>query len=241
MGLYLTLFLALWPFFAATQTPQGFCRPRSILSMSYFRSLGIWPSARVIRSLKKVSSVSTLRKNVKNQLLKNQQDTELPPAIIHPAHRDPNTKYFIIMIDLDIPITSKITATGLHWLAQDLIYHPSHKNLTDAVGRSQNIVAPYKSPNPLFNSGVHRYVIMLFKQPCEFVFPKKYAYLDPPKKTALRIGFNTTKFVEAAELELVAATYWLEVNGTLNGNATELNPKGGAGTSGASAGQVTNF
>lgn len=162
----------------------------------------------------------------------NLKDTGLPPAIVPPANSDPEDLYFVIMIDLDIPITANFTTTGLHWLAQNLKADSCHRNLT-MESRERSIVAPYKAPNPLHNSGAHHYTILLFKQPCDFKFPKAFAYLDPPRNTSLRIEFDTKEFAKVAGLgKPIAANYWLEINGTANGNATERDPQGGSGAGG---------
>ena len=61
------------------------------------------------------------------------------------------------------------------------------------------------------------------------MFPKAYAYLDPPKNVSMRIGFDTAEFVRVAGLgKPIGATYWTEINGTANGNATETDPGTGA-------------
>ena len=124
------------------------------------------------------------------------------------------------MLDLDTSLGNQTHIPFLHWMAQSLT---SGTNNLTAAPSSKSIVATYIEPYPPPGTGKHTYVILLFNQPANFIFPKAYAYLDPPVNATLRINFQLDKFVEAAGLgQPVAATYWLETfpNGTTNGTAS---------------------
>ncbi|CAM6029249.1 unnamed protein product [Sphagnum balticum] len=119
--------------------------------------------------------------------------TTLAPNIEVADHNADNVNLFtLIMTDPDAPSPSEPSMREwVHWIVTDIPGMVS----TSAAGKE---IVPYMGPRPPI--GIHRYIFVLFKQPCGPLI------VCPP---TTRNNFNTRNFAAEHGLGLpVAATYF---------------------------------
>ncbi|KAJ5991969.1 hypothetical protein N7451_007693 [Penicillium sp. IBT 35674x] len=128
-----------------------------------------------------------------------------------------DTKYMLIMLDLNIPDSDVTTAAYYDTLVPGLAVNTTTRvhwwggNYTIEDGKfvnSSDSLAPYTAPRPR-DSTNHTYTLYLFDQPAGYV-PSKAA-LDGTyysQSTNARFNFSLTPILEAVG-EPVAATYFL--------------------------------
>lgn len=128
-----------------------------------------------------------------------------------------DTKYMLIMLDLNIPDSDVTTAAYYDTLVPGLAANTTTRvhwwggNYTIEDGKfvnSSDSLAPYTAPRPR-DSTNHTYALYLFDQPAGYV-PSKAA-LDGTyysQSTSARFNFSLTPILEAVG-EPAAATYFL--------------------------------
>ncbi|KAI0828479.1 PEBP-like protein [Trametes gibbosa] len=122
--------------------------------------------------------------------------------------------YTLAMLDPDAPSHAQpIYRTFRHWLITGMKGPPVTANAADALNalKTHPATTPYRPPSPRPNSGLHRYVFLLFQEPAAsaepFVVPKG----APEHGAALeqRRSWNPVAFAEQYGLTLVGANYFL--------------------------------
>lgn len=128
-----------------------------------------------------------------------------------------DTKYMIIMMDLNIPDSDVTTAPYYDTLIPGLAVNTTTRvhwwggNYTisnDRFVNSSDSLAQYTAPRPR-DSTNHTYSLYLFDQPADYVPPQ--AALDGTyysQTTSARFNFSLAPIIEAVG-EPVAATYFL--------------------------------
>jgi hypothetical protein len=128
--------------------------------------------------------------------------------------------FILVYIDPDA-LGDIETLDALHTIQTDLV--PSDQTTT--VGNTtftslvSNVpaIAPYGAPAPTYQSPPrpHRYTLLLFQQPPNFVFPSNFTSFLPLNTSNItnRYPFPILDFVESANLSLVAAN-WYDLENT---------------------------
>lgn len=161
-----------------------------------------------------------------------------PPTVGLSGHLTSTSKYLLLMVDPELQLTPTNISTILHFLYTDLTPAISVSgNFTALLPAPGNIstTAKYIPPTPPTGAS-HRYTLLLYSQPSNFVFPASYlSKLAYPaaltiQGVAPRINFNVTAFEETAGIGLpIAANYFALGNGpgpvlsNATGNGTWLN------------------
>ena len=117
-------------------------------------------------------------------------------------------KYLVFMIDPDVIDDGKAT-TFLHWYQADfsLKSPPYGGELVNHTDNGAAYVGPAPPPGPS-----HRYILLLFVQPSDYVFPECFSDMLP-LTLAARQGFDIELFVQVAGLgEPIAANYFFVGN-----------------------------
>ncbi|KAJ3481916.1 hypothetical protein NLI96_g7330 [Meripilus lineatus] len=130
--------------------------------------------------------------------------------------------YTLAMLDPDAPTRKDpIYRTFRHWLVTGL-KSPEHKNTTNTAPdmialKSKPDTTPYRPPGPRPNSGLHRYIFLLFQEPTGikdgFTVPT-----DAPEHGAAleeRRSWNAIDFGKKYGLKLVGVNFFLMRSTTL--------------------------
>ncbi|KAL1938723.1 hypothetical protein VTO73DRAFT_11326 [Trametes versicolor] len=145
-----------------------------------------------------------------------QDEPELRLAALNGPWDDsasPEASYTLAMLDPDAPSRDEpIYRTFRHWLITGLKSPPVTSNAADALNalKSHPATTPYRPPGPRPNSGLHRYIFLLFQEPASaepFVVPQG----QPEYGAALeeRRSWNPVTFASKYGLKLVGANYFL--------------------------------
>ncbi|CDH55873.1 ov-16 antigen [Lichtheimia corymbifera JMRC:FSU:9682] len=114
---------------------------------------------------------------------------------------EPEASYTLIMTDPDAPSTTDHQyGPWRHWIAVNI----SGSNVADIKEHH----TPYIGPGPGPNTGLHRYLFLLYKQPSPNQSFQAMAHENKPDRRC----FDLTKFVSEHQLELVAANFFLCAN-----------------------------
>jgi len=85
--------------------------------------------------------------------------TATPPRVTFAAAK-PDTRYTLVLTDPDAPDrASHVYREFVHWVVSDLTF------AADGTAEAGTTVLPYVGPGPPCNSGLHRYVFLLYEQP----------------------------------------------------------------------------
>jgi hypothetical protein len=147
------------------------------------------------------------------------------------------------MVDVDIfNGDGQPRTTFLHWFAYNVDLTAQPVNVPIDNG------APYLQPSPPAGDGPHRYTVVLYNQPDNFVVPTDFQDFSNVKS---RFGFNLTTFSNAAALNVGLAANYIEVeNGTATATSTTMSSTatsdaasatGASGTSSSHAAAPTGF
>jgi len=104
-----------------------------------------------------------------------------------------NTNYTLIMIDGDVAGSTNPNGTNTHYLQNDLTFGQATDDVLTLVGTTAPVIA-YAGPGPASGSGPHRYILMAFAQPADFVAPSTPA----PGSSVTMIDFPT--YIKTANL-----------------------------------------
>ncbi|KAI0367325.1 PEBP-like protein [Pilatotrama ljubarskyi] len=121
--------------------------------------------------------------------------------------------YTLAMLDPDAPSRAEpIYRTFRHWVITGLKSPALTANSADALNalKTHPSTTPYRPPGPRPNSGLHRYVFLLYQEPASkdpFVIPQG----APEYGAALeeRRSWNPVAFADQHGLKLVGANYFL--------------------------------
>ena len=118
------------------------------------------------------------------------------------------------MVDPDAPSSQNPNVSQiLHWLQPNVTFSPS-ASYTATFGTT---VVPYAPPAPPLGSGFHRYILLLFSQPANFVIPQAFQAYNATN----RAKFNATTFASIGGLGApVEANYFRTQNTTATASAT---------------------
>lgn len=129
------------------------------------------------------------------------------------------------MIDPDV-IDNGTATTFLHWYQADLLNRPFTGELFNNTDNGAAYVGPSPPPGP-----AHRYTLLLFVQPWDYVFPECFEDMLPLTLSA-RHGFDVELFVRVAGLGRPVAASWFfvgdggSVTATRVATATSLSSAG---------------
>ncbi|OKL57043.1 hypothetical protein UA08_07378 [Talaromyces atroroseus] len=116
--------------------------------------------------------------------------------------------YISFMIDVEVNHNG-ISTSMLHWYQPDLRISDSDGLLLNLTNNGADYVGPQPPPGPR-----HVYVLLLFVQPSDFLFPECYSRVFPIS-IPTRVGFDIGQFMRIAGLdEPVAANYFVAGNPT---------------------------
>ncbi|XP_026333145.1 protein D2-like [Hyposmocoma kahamanoa] len=115
--------------------------------------------------------------------------TKTAPAVKWNAF--PQYYYTLAMVDPDAP--SRVTPIYREWLHWLVINIPG-----DNVAAA-DVIANYNGPSPPKNTGLHRYVILVYKQPGRINFNELYLDDTNPSK---RANFSIAKFARKSNLQV---------------------------------------
>jgi hypothetical protein len=132
-------------------------------------------------------------------------DVQTQPTLYAPITASSSHKYITFMIDIDVNEAGTAT-TLLHWYQPNLVVG-SDRSLS--ASNTVDPSAPYAGPAPLVGPA-HRYVILLFKQPIDYVLPDCYASITP-LTLAARMGFDIEEFMQVAGLGSPVGANWFKV------------------------------
>ncbi|EIW56216.1 PEBP-like protein [Trametes versicolor FP-101664 SS1] len=155
--------------------------------------------------------------NLGNEMIvaDTQDEPELRLAALNGSWDDSASEvsYTLAMLDPDAPSRDEpIYRTFRHWLITGLKSPPVTSNAAHALNalKSHPATTPYRPPGPRPNSGLHRYIFLLFQEPASaepFVVPQG----QPEYGAALeeRRSWNPVTFASKYGLKLVGANYFL--------------------------------
>ncbi|OSD07887.1 PEBP-like protein [Trametes coccinea BRFM310] len=121
--------------------------------------------------------------------------------------------YTLAMLDPDAPSRAEpIYRTFRHWLITGLKSPALSANSAEALNalKTHPATTPYRPPGPRPNSGLHRYIFLLFQEPASaqpFVVPQG----EPEYGATLeeRRSWSPVAFAQEHGLKLVGANYFL--------------------------------
>jgi hypothetical protein len=119
------------------------------------------------------------------------------------------------MVDSDVP-RNGTRVPLLHWMATNVTIQGTSGPL-----RVPNMPVPYLQPSPPVGDVPHAYTFIVFPQPANFTVPDKYLALA--QNQSLRVGFNTSLFIEEVGLKPAFAANYIRVQ-NLTGTATTTFP-----------------
>lgn len=111
-------------------------------------------------------------------------------------HRKPDELYAIIMVDPDAPSpTNPIMRYMLHLL----------------IINNDDIIVPYKPPTPPKNSGLHRYIFYLVKQP-KVLQKNQLKCIQLSDTEPIRQKFDLDAFIKYNNLVIITRIYFKTQN-----------------------------
>ncbi|CAG8810403.1 20400_t:CDS:2, partial [Racocetra persica] len=114
--------------------------------------------------------------------------------VLDKSDYDNKCQYTLIMTDPDAPSRKNPTLREfLHWIVGNI---PSNGKLSEATQSDD-----YIGPAPPSQTGFHRYVFLLYRQPVPHI---EYPQLNE----SARPGFKTRQFAEQYGLKLISANYF---------------------------------
>ncbi|KAJ4336325.1 hypothetical protein N0V87_005476 [Didymella glomerata] len=135
----------------------------------------------------------------------------------------PSSTFTLLLIDPDAPTPDDPKfAYWRHWVVTSIPTSSSSGSNSSAVQgdvKDGKTVTPYLAPGPKDESGPHRYLFLLFKEPAGFVVKKEDVGGD---EFVERRSFGAGKFVEKFGLELVGVQWMRGVGDGWNGGKDEL-------------------
>jgi phosphatidylethanolamine-binding protein (PEBP) family uncharacterized protein len=145
------------------------------------------------------------------QNLSTQQTAGKPDVTITPANSSVSTtgNFTLMMVDASTVGTNESNGQVLHWLANSATLQndsspcPSLNVSTDGG----LVITGYISPQPPVDTGLHRYVILLFPQPPSFSPP---ANLSSPF-VGIDLYFHLTDYISSSNLGQPIAGMFFEV------------------------------
>jgi len=129
------------------------------------------------------------------------------------------------MVDIDVP-RNGTRVPLLHWMATNVTSEG-----TSGALNIPNSPVPYLQPSPPVGDVPHAYTFIVFPQPANFTVPEKYLALA--QNQSLRVGFNTSAFIEEVGLKQAIAANYITVQNLTGTAATTFPPA--RPTQGASA------
>ncbi|KAI9067786.1 PEBP-like protein [Trametes sanguinea] len=147
------------------------------------------------------------------------EETQDEPEIRFAALNGPwddlagEASYTLAMLDPDAPSRAEpIYRTFRHWVITGLKSPALSANSAEALNalKTHPSTTPYRPPGPRPNSGLHRYIFLLFQEPASgqpFVVPQG----EPEYGAALeeRRSWDPVAFAQKHGLKLVGANYFL--------------------------------
>ncbi|KIJ69529.1 hypothetical protein HYDPIDRAFT_81049 [Hydnomerulius pinastri MD-312] len=176
---------------------------------AHFRQAGLTPtllptfapSALLAMGFKGVGNVAPGQAMTKDQTMNE------PNLSVTPANSSVmlGGKYTVMMADAGPVGTDETKGQQRHWLANGATISGTNVSMVGAT-----VVTQYTPPDPPVSSGPHRYVILIFTQPQDF--------LAPPSLSKANSGggvFVVEDYVKSSKLgPLVAANYFTVQQGT---------------------------
>ncbi|KAF8305394.1 PEBP-like protein [Clavulina sp. PMI_390] len=100
-------------------------------------------------------------------------------------------KYTLLMIDGNYVGSSNPNGLNLHWLQNDVVIKPGGDWYNTTTG-----IIDYYGPAPASGTGPHRYTILLFQQPSNFIAPAT------PSRSGPRVpSISLSDYIAAANLK----------------------------------------
>ena len=151
------------------------------------------------------------------QNLSVQQVSTAPGVTISPANSSFSTtgNFTLMMVDAFPFGMNDSTRQILHWLTNSATLQNDSSSLNVSTDGAL-VVTDYFPPAPPVNSGVHRYVIMLFNQTPSYSPP---ANLSSPN-VGIDLFFHLTNFISSTNLGQPIAGMFFEVSAATNASAT---------------------
>ncbi|KAF8841155.1 PEBP-like protein [Paxillus ammoniavirescens] len=153
------------------------------------------PTALLAASYKGFGAISPGQPLTRDQVL-NEPSLSVTPANSSVMLKG---KYTMLMADAGPPGTVESHGQRRHWLVNGVTISGTNVSMVGAMAVTQ-----YLPPNPPVGSGPHRYPILLFVQPADFI--------APPSLSNPNMGggiFVVEEYVRSSKLgPLVAATYF---------------------------------
>jgi phosphatidylethanolamine-binding protein (PEBP) family uncharacterized protein len=145
------------------------------------------------------------------QNLSMQQSATAPGVTIIPANSSVSTtgNFTLMMVDARAVGTNESNGQILHWLANFATLQ-SGSSPSAPLNVSTNgglVVTNYVSPAPPVGTGVHRYVIMLFRQPPSFSPPGNLSSAN----VGIDLYFHLTDYISSSNLGQPIASMFFEV------------------------------
>jgi hypothetical protein len=120
------------------------------------------------------------------------------------------------MVDLDVP-RNGTRVTLLHWMATNVTVQGTSGALS-----IPNSPVPYLQPSPPVGDVPHAYNFIVFPQPANLTVPDKYLALA--QNSMLRVGFNTSLFIEEVGLKQAIAANYIRVQNLTGTPASTFPP-----------------
>lgn len=123
------------------------------------------------------------------------------------AQKEPKALFTLVMVDPDVP-SAENPSKGevLHWMVVNLAAQNCETSSSLDVKNGQTIVS-YLSPNPTEGSGLHRYLILLYKQ-SGFLSQTRIDLQNPQISARNRTNFSVAAFAAGHALNLVAGNFF---------------------------------
>ncbi|KAH7907868.1 PEBP-like protein [Hygrophoropsis aurantiaca] len=120
------------------------------------------------------------------------------------ADPDPHASYTLAITDPDAPRRGDaIWGPWRHWLVTGIkALAPGASTLFDVTSAGAREVTPYVGPSPPPQTGLHRYVLLLFKEPPSYSAPELGNSIEERK------NWNAIAFAEREGLRLVGANFF---------------------------------
>ncbi|KAF3031563.1 hypothetical protein E8E12_001664 [Didymella heteroderae] len=171
-------------------------------------------------------NVSFPSKSPANGSLVRVSDVKSIPSITFSSSTPgPASTFTLLLIDPDAPTPDDPKfAYWRHWIVTNIPASSTSSNgssSSDVTGdvKDGKTVTPYLAPGPKDESGPHRYLFLLFKEPTGFSVEKGNVGGD---EFVERRSFGAKEFVEGHGLELVGVQWMRGVGDGWNGGKDEL-------------------
>ncbi|KAI1140872.1 phosphatidylethanolamine-binding protein [Hypoxylon sp. FL0543] len=177
------------------------------------------------------------------------KDKTQVPTIGLPTTAKCDGTYILLMVDPDALQGNIETQAGLHTIQGNLTC-----NFERVTGLGNTTFVPLKTdskplapfippePQPKNPVVTHRYTLLLFNQPVNYIIPESLAYALPldPSNLTNRLNFNIPEFSESVGDSIVAGAYFKVVSPKANSTTGSVSPTGSStGTGGASSSPIS--